>query len=726
MFTYKHYITLTLSFACIFGVMAQDGGSARQALRKLNQSQRAFSKSLNKSELDPDARAMLQRFARTEVDSLQDIIQSDNQLDREQKVLAINAQKYFLVNLQASVGGGNFDPVQVRETRNSFMELWQLFRTQKPTDQAMKKLDPAKAAMMASVFKDYSKAGNMKDMATLKKFEQTPEKIMDFLATNPGFTFRDTLLFIAANAQPERFTNFVVQTKDEQLLQAIRQHPYPIVQTLYTIAPEKNVSNYLPFAQQIAQRRMTLEEIDKARAVPSQYFKLMVDALMSSQARGSDPIYRTAMKQYVNEYATRFFTDVINSLHEEASEKARYFVLEDMRPQDLYYILVSGENDLYTSSYLHTYKKLAGQFEKLGSDSLLRLVNYDRYRKFLSMAARYNTLSGFLQQMPAANSTALMKKFITGLEGKEGGLEETISVAETFPGIIKDNALSTLVAAELRSNYDRSHAMSSREGEKLYSLLTQVFQAVKNNQANNPAGLPAALQVYYTIPHKQLRGNDGSITELVLFYGDEDGKNAYSSFMANFNDAAQWSVEKNESWVTIKSKKLYPMTIYANLPLSNDGGLDEKAQQALNAYLTAQGIKPHILIHRGHSYHLPSSIKWVTPDTRLAILGSCGGYKEIFEVLEKSPNAQAISTKQIGSVKVNEPILRSINDRLLNQRDLDWSTMWQELDKQLKSNKLTYDYFQEYVPPYKNIALLVGKLYGSQGKRVSLDYASLR
>ena len=175
------------------------------------------------------------------------------------------------------------------------------------------------------------------------------------------------------------------------------------------------------------------------------------------------------------------------------------------------------------------------------------------------------------------------------------------------------------------------------------------------------------------------------------------------------------SIEKNAAWVTIKSKKLYPVTVYANLPLSNEEGLDVKAQDSLTHYLKGQNISPHILIHRGHSYHLSNSIKLASPDTKLAILGSCGGYTEIFELLKKSPNAQVISTKQVGSKLVNEPLLKLVNEQLLNQKDIDWVEIWKKLEIQLKGNKQAYDYFQEYVPPYKNISLLVTALFTHSG-----------
>ena len=74
-----------------------------------------------------------------------------------------------------------------------------------------------------------------------------------------------------------------------------------------------------------------------------------------------------------------------------------------------------------------------------------------------------------------------------------------------------------------------------------------------------------------------------------------------------------------------------------------------------------------------------------------------------------------ISTKQIGSMQVNEPILKLMNESLLAQKDIAWSDMWKTLEVKFKNNKLAYDYFQEYVPPYKNIALLVATLYNQSG-----------
>ena len=149
-----------------------------------------------------------------------------------------------------------------------------------------------------------------------------------------------------------------------------------------------------------------------------------------------------------------FFTDVINSLHEEPKDKDRYFVLEDLRPQDLYFIITNGETELYTSSYLYTYKKLMATFEKTSTDSLFRLVKYDQYRKFLLMAGRYNTLAPFMQQMPKDSSIGIIKRLMNGLESSNNiGLEEIVNVAETFPSIVKDPNLSALTSNQIKVNY---------------------------------------------------------------------------------------------------------------------------------------------------------------------------------------------------------------------------------------------------------------------------------
>ncbi len=691
----------------------------KQASKRLDAQQKSFSKMLGSSSLDNNGKATLNRFATTEIDSLQQIIKDNKDIPNEMKIQAINCQCYLLDTLKAEVARKTFDAGLIRDSRDNFIPLWKTMVLQQPNEDALKEFDPNSINLMAVVFRDFPQASKMRDLAVLKNLEREPENIMIYLDKNPVFSYRDSLIFIAANNVPEKLVFFIANSKNTELQKAIHQNTSTLVQALVSVAAERNLKNYLPFMLQIAQKKMTLVEIDRLRTQPVQYYQAMVDAAIANQAArqaGATPLYVRPTHQYLKEYGIMFYTDLINSMHDEPNEKIRYESLNELRPQDLYYIITNGETELYTSSYLYTYKKLMKSFEKVSYDSLFGVVKYDQYRKFLLMAGRYNTISAFMAQMPKEKSVAIIKKLMGGLEERtSNGLEETINVAETFPGIVKDNNLAALTSQEIKNNYNRCQATPNMYGIKIYKLLSEIYKAVRSGQLDDGKSLPPALAVYFKIPNQALRDKNGVVNQLVLFYGDEDGKGSYSSFMTNYNDASQWAIEKNASWITIKSKKGSPITIYANLPLSNDDGLDIKAQEALMAYLKEQGVSPHILIHRGHSYHLLTSINYATPDTRLAILGSCGGYREIFEILNKSKDVQVISTKQIGSMQVNEPILKLMNERLLAQKDLDWSDMWTILEGKFKSNKMAYDYFQEYVPPYKNIALLVATLYDQSG-----------
>ena len=696
---------------------AQDKLSLKQVNKRIDAAQLAIAKVLVRSSIDNEGKAMISKFLKFEIDSMQKVIKNDKTLKDQEKVMALNCESYFLETLKTEIESKSIDLYEVSEDQKTFIPLWETIRTEQSCSSIIGDLGIKSANLMAAVFKEYPQSAKIRDLAILKSLERNPDKIMSFLSSKPDFSLRDSLLFIFANNEPERFIIAAKGAKDEGLLKLINQQNSPLIKTLISLADEKNFKDYLPFAGLLSQNKITLATIDEARKVPSNYFKLMVDAELINQSMtvaGSVPVYRMPLRQYLKNYALHFYTDVINSLHEEPSEKARYFVLDDLRPQDLYFVLIGSENDIYTSSYLYTYKKLMSAFRVNHYDSLFQLVNNDRYRKFLLLAGRYSTLSSFLKQMQPDTRVGIINRFMNALEVNEGnGLEETINVAETFPGIIHDNELEALTLREIDNNYKRTRNINSYHGMKLYTVLKEIFAAVKSIESGNKKVLPPELNGYFKLPHNSLRSKSGVINQLALFYGDDDGKASFNLFMGNFADASKWSIEKNANWVTIKSKKLYPIAVYANLPLNNEEGLDIKAQELLKDYLKDQSIRPRLLIHRGHSYHLANSIKSVTNMTALAILGSCGGYKELFNIQEKSPAVQVISSKQVGSQQVNGPMIRIINERLLEGKDIDWPEIWSELDKQLRSNKLAYDYFREYIPPYKNISLLVATLYYS-------------
>jgi hypothetical protein len=60
---------------------------------------------------------------------------------------------------------------------------------------------------------------------------------------------------------------------------------------------------------------------------------------------------------------------------------------------------------------------------------------------------------------------------------------------------------------------------------------------------------------------------------------------------------------------------------------------------------------------------------------------------------------------------VNEPIIRAINNTLLDGRDIKWIPLWANLARQFKGNAQAMDRFSDYIPPYKNLGALFIKAY---------------
>jgi hypothetical protein len=219
----------------------------------------------------------------------------------------------------------------------------------------------------------------------------------------------------------------------------------------------------------------------------------------------------------------------------------------------------------------------------------------------------------------------------------------------------------------------------------------------------------------YTVDYNYLADDSGRIIEQVFFYGDKDGKMSYASYLSSFPHS-EWSLVKKNEWIEIKSKKGKPVWIFANLPLDNETDKDAHAQEDLINYLNSNGLKPSIVIHRGHSYHLPYTIKQLPETAKIIMLGSCGGYQNLKTILTYCPNAHIISTKQTGAKDVNKPIIDALDNTLRAGNNIDWRQMWSGLNTYFShTSKETRETFDDYIPPQKNLGALFIKAYNKDG-----------
>ncbi len=530
-----------------------------------------------------------------------------------------------------------------------------------------------------------------------------PKMMIERLSEYAGEPFACNIISEAARIDPTEVFNFASST-NFPLRTAVRKCDDDLVQCLVNISDKsKSPLKALPFLGDLYSKRLSIDQIDNISAHPESYFKNLVRLKIEHKNIGGDT--------YSDELAYRCLRYVreMDELHEE-KDTVRFKCIDSMPAEALYYIMVYGQDEIYTSSFIGCFKRFMLKMAPRSGYDFLEHVHEDHFRTFIRMCAGYNTLGIFLASMDEDKKLTLMNSFMAGLEkGKDNELEDAVDVADAY-GSIKDSALLVYLNKQVKINYEASYKSGSKKGLFIYSILSVLFNGLNTGdnddllqQQSEKLGLPP---VYFT-PYANLK-NENGVIERFFFFGDQDGKNSYNSFLSNFKDN-QWKIITEAYWTKISSIKGQPVVIYANLPL--DEPQDEEAQNKLSAYLQEQHIHPVMVVHRGHSYHLPLTLAHIEKQNKIIVLGSCGGYHNLTSVLDHAPDAQIISSKQTGTMWVNEPIMKAINDDLLAGKDINWVQMWKGLNELLSKKAEIKEKFDDYVPPYKNMGALIIKAY---------------
>ena len=322
------------------------------------------------------------------------------------------------------------------------------------------------------------------------------------------------------------------------------------------------------------------------------------------------------------------------------------------------------------------------------------MVHQDYFKKFIALAANYNTLQDFLSHMPLETSGYYMRSFVRDLD-KVPTLEDAVDVADAFSSI-SDTSLRNLLLTEIRKN----------KNSALYALLDDLCTAVvEDKQTKNSSH--TLLNSVGLLGFNALKNNQQKVVIRQYFYGDKDGAQIFNAFINSFNKPG-WKTNKQKYFTEVSSTN-GRVSIYANAPLDEKEELDLKAQDSLTAFLIAQEIIPSIIVHRGHSYYANHTIAGIDSSAKLVLLGSCGGYQKLASVLNRAPETQVIASKQIGKGVINAALLRQIAETLEKGKDIEWRSIWKQLNEQLNGAAKTS--FQDYIPPYKNIGLMLLKTY---------------
>ena len=537
-----------------------------------------------------------------------------------------------------------------------------------------------------------------------------PEKVLSTLVPYLIYPLADTLIIRSAKQFPSQFYDYASASRS-QLGKKISLVKDSTVQLLYKIAQEKSGRLIFPFFPLLLNNELKYEKLKANISNEARYFSMLVNTRMVLEKRQfvNDEIFINELDRVIGRKSEEVFIKQINARH-EYNDSARFSIVAPLSSDDIYYMIVSGENALYTSSYLGLFDRMINKATGQRGDSILLRVGYHHFRKFLKMAAAFNKLDGFLSTMPDSTAILLIKKFVSGLEKAED-IADAVEVADAYSSII-DSTLKLQVRNEVSSRVQESKDVGDIKGERIYSLLNVLFDS--SNNLHDLMDSIYNLSNIFTVAYTDVADISGKVVEQVFFYGDKDSKESYENFMAGFRDKVAWKITEREYWVEIRSIIGKSIWIFANLPLSTPIESEKyvKAQHALIAHLDSMKISPAVVVHRGHSYFLNQSINQFPSNAKIVLVGSCGGYQLLNAMLDRCPNAHIISTKEVGTKAINDPILKLINESLRMGLDINWIEFWKNLEIQF-SSRVEKLRFENYIPPYKNLGAIFIKAYSS-------------
>ena len=686
------------------------------AAKVLKEEEGKFFRQLDRISIDTAFVHQLSRSVKLEVDSIYTFIITNAALPDGEKEKAILSLGYFMNELTKNIIRQRSEMYDVHSAVQSYKNILKALLYNRSFADVLIPAGQSRSQVLSAAFSQYKEYPLLDDIAVYKRVASLPEYILSFLENKPNFRYADSLLVIAAVNDPSKIILYLDQGK-QPLKDNIRNTKNIYLQEIISLATDRNASELLPFVTLIAENRITKEEILETRKDVVKYFQLLVNTRMESVgSNDASMIFQKLLRKGLKEKSLSFYVNQVNELH-SAADAVRFASIKGLRPEDIYYIITSCGDELYTSSYLGLYKRLMENFKTQSADTLFNIVQYDNFRIFMRLAANYNVLTDFLNNMPEEKARELMSRFITGIEtDTNSGLEKAMDIADSFTGLDSAITISNMIQKELQSNLNRCKSGHLYFGVRLYNILLQVFDLVKQKNSFNK--LWTTLGNYEMLERKALQNKKGEIIQLVLFYGDEDGVASFNNFQKTFSDTSKWKTTKNENWISIRSATDQPIIIYANRPLDTKEELDLKAQDSLFLFLKQESIDPVVLVHRGHSYHLDNTLKRLTPSIKLAILGSCGGANSSISIASINPDAQLIVSKKTGSKSINDPIINMINETLLNNEDLSWPLIWEKLSLRFNNDEFTRNLFNEYIPPGRNVSLFVLKLFNFYNRSV--------
>lgn len=485
---------------------------------------------------------------------------------------------------------------------------------------------------------------------------------------------------------PQQPVNYILHYSDNSIVKKILEYNQHL----------GYYSRPLLLLDDLDKNRITLKEAIDISNDPNRLFGAVVKIISRPKYLG-----QYSIDHEMRDYSLRFIREINDKIASGAPQP--FSSVENFNTADLYFLMLYGRDEVFSSTFNGLFDRFLQKLPNDDGNAFMASVNYNRFRDFISLCANYHNLEEFLSKFSPDAKNKLLKSYVANLETEQDQLSTIVLIAEGISSLT-DNQLLTIIQQHIKSEYERVKAANNQIGLSIYGVLSSIISGNAKVDARWYRTISKQFQIApaTSLSASAFFGTSSMCTEQMYFYNDDDGRSSFISFINSYRNQPAWGVEDMNNFVRVYSKAGLKVEILANKPSAEENGFS-----AIAAYLQEKGVSPTVIVHRGHSFHTEATLEKVPSSAKLIFVGSCGGFYKIPIALENAPDAHYISTKQVGTKTVNDPILFALNEDIRTGKDIDWNDFWSKMRDKLGNNQ----YFSDYVPPHKNLEAIFIRAY---------------
>ncbi|HUH72908.1 MAG TPA: hypothetical protein VLZ75_00750 [Chitinophagales bacterium] len=467
-----------------------------------------------------------------------------------------------------------------------------------------------------------------------------------------------------------------------------------VIKTLYKINQVAGINTraYL-LLDDIYRKKMSIELADSLCKNSSWLTKRMITLLSNPNVLG-----RYSIEQEISATALRF---VRNMNISENTDNSFAGQMEYLSPEELYTFMTYGEDEIIQKSF---YKMLLTLIKKSPDGNVLPIIQklgYNNYIKFIRKCAYYDLLDTVFKPFSTDEKNLIVRKILHNLD--QSSEMDAIQVADIII-CLKNPAIIEVIHQQLKIEYEKAELAKSDKGVAIYGILSSLISTKIDQGWAKYVAEKYELPGLNQLPVYSLFNQKMENIQQYYFYNDEDGVGSYSNFIRSYERSPlEWMIKDLGSFVLVQSKTGRKIDIFANKAREGEKGI-----QAMLDYMKKNSLEPQIVVHRGLSTHTLKTFIRIPSSAKLILDGSCGGYYVQQVAIDRAPGAQILCNRNVGTMYINDPLFKQINDDIRAGKDIIWPDFWDKMNQRVGTNP----YFKDYIPPHKNAAaILIKALY---------------